>query len=312
MRIGLYLDLAVGAAPDGAQTWADPGLVMRGVRVGAPPDLFSLDGQDWGLAPFSPSELIARDYAPYRAIMDAVMSVAGAMRIDHAMGLERLWYIPDGATALAGAYVRQGLTDALVHATHEHKCLVIGEDLGIVPPGFRERMAARRIFSMRILVFENDAGVMRPLDGYPPDSLACLSTHDIAPLEAWWDCDEITLRLRLGRIGPADAEREYAARHREKIAMLGLAGLPPHHADRGLEEEVVVALHRVVASAASRLVAVRLEDVVGGRRLVNLPGTDREHPNWRNTLPLTVDEIAASERLARTLAAVRAARGGHS
>ena len=310
MRIGLYLDLAVGAAPDGAQTWADPSLVMRGIRVGAPPDLFSLDGQDWGLAPFSPSEMIARDYKPYREIMDAVMTHAGAMRIDHAMGIERLWYIPDGASAKEGAYVRQaGLTAALVEATHEHQTIVIGEDLGIVPPGFRERMANRRIFSMRIVAFEKQDGVMAELDAYPPDSLACLSTHDIAPLEAWWVGDEVALRHTLGRIGEDDVARELAARRAEKVAILRLGGLPPERADQPLDEEVLIAFHRVAASTSSRMFAIRLEDVVGGRRLVNLPGTDREHANWRNTLPLTVEEIARSERLAHTLAAVRAVRG---
>lgn len=309
MRIGLYLDLAVGAAPDGAQTWADPDLVMRGLRVGAPPDLFSSEGQDWGLAPFDPSELIQRNSAPYREIMDAVMSVAGAMRIDHAMGLERLWYIPDGATSKEGAYVRQGLTDALVDATHQHRTLVIGEDLGIVPPGFRERMARRRIFSMRILAFEKDDDVMRPLGAYPADSLACLSTHDIAPLEAWWAGDEILRRLGLSKLTEEDAHRELRGRRGEKVALLHLAGLDEDRADAALTEDIVIAYHRVAASTSSRLVAVRLEDVVGGRRLVNLPGTDREHPNWRNTLPLTVAEITHSERLARTLAAVRAARG---
>lgn len=310
MRIGLYLDLAVGAAPDGAQTWADPGLVMRGLRVGCPPDLFSQDGQDWGLAPFNPSELIAQDFGPYRAIMDAVMANAGAVRLDHAMGLERLWYIPDGAVAREGAYVRQaGLIDALVEATHEHRAIAVGEDLGIVPPGFRERMAARRIFSMRILAFERVDGVMRDLAHYPHDSLACLSTHDIAPLEAWWQADEIMTRRRLGKIDDADVARELGARRAEKSAILQLAGLPDHLADGPIDDAIVIAFHRVAASTASRMLAIRLEDVVGGRRLVNLPGTDKEHPNWRQTLPITVDEIVRSERLAMTLAAVRAIRG---
>ncbi|WP_108662976.1 4-alpha-glucanotransferase [Acuticoccus kandeliae] len=306
MRIGLYLDLAVGTAPDGAATWADPGLTMRGVRVGAPPDLFSLDGQDWGLAPFSPTELIARNFAPYRAVMSAVMRHGGAVRIDHAMGLERLFLIPDGATASGGAYVRQpGLTDQVVDATHHHKAIAIGEDLGVVPPGFRERMAARRIFSTRILSFERGPrGMMNAPSRYPKDALACISTHDMAPLAAWWVGDEIDIRFRLGRISEAVARHEYAVRRGEKEAILGLAGLPPRLAEDPLGDDIVVAFHKVAARTASRLLAVRLEDVVGGRRLVNLPGTDREHPNWRHTLPLDVEDIAASERLARTLRAV--------
>lgn len=310
MRIGLYLDLAVGESPDGASTWADPSLVMRGLRVGAPPDLFSLDGQDWGLAPLSPSQLVARGYAPYRAVMDAVMGEAGAMRIDHAMGLERLWLIPDGMDAKSGAYVRQpGLTEEVVAATHRNHGLAIGEDLGVVPPGFRERMAARRIFSMRILPFERGpSGMTHPAE-YPADALACLSTHDIAPLEAWWRGDEIDLRLALGRIDEAVAGVEHEARQAEKMGMLSLADLPAARAEADIDDDIVVAWHRLGARTASRLFTVRLEDVVGGRRLVNLPGTDREHPNWRKTLPVTVDEIVRSERLHATLAAVGAERG---
>ncbi|WP_420394493.1 4-alpha-glucanotransferase [Acuticoccus sp.] len=311
MRLGLYLDLAVGEAPDGASTWADPSLAMPGLRIGAPPDLFSLDGQDWGLAPLSPTALVERDFAPYRAVMSAVMAQAGAMRIDHAMGLERLWLIPDGVAPKDGAYVRQPrLTDQVVAATHRHRAVAIGEDLGVVPPGFRERMTARRLFSMRLLSFERGAhGALVAPARYPRDALACLSTHDIAPLEAWWRGDEIDLRLELGRIDADVAHAEHSARSRERAEMLGLAGLPPSRARGMLDDDLVVALHRLGARSASRLFAVRLEDVVGGRRLVNLPGTDREHPNWRRTLPMTVEEVARSERLHRVLSAVAAVRG---
>ena len=309
MRIGLYLDLAVGAAPDGASTWADPDLSMRGVTVGAPPDLFSRDGQGWGLAPLSPTALAAREFAPYRAVLAAVMRHAGAARVDHAMGLERLFLIPDGMQPVEGAYVRQaGLVEALVSATHAHGAVAIGEDLGIVPKGFRDRMAARRIFSTRIIPFERSGAHMIPPSRYPGDALACLSTHDIAPLEAWWRGDEIELRLSLGRIDDAIAAREHAARNADKRALLALAGLPPPRAHGPLDDGLVVALHRIVARTAARLAVVRLEDVVGGRRLVNLPGTDREHPNWRHTLPVTVDGIRDSPRLAAVLEAMRAER----
>jgi len=310
MRIGLYLDLAVGAAPDGAATWADPDLVMRGIRVGAPPDLFSAQGQDWGLAPLSPAALRARGFAPYRAILAAVMDDAGAARIDHAMGLERLYLIPDGAPALEGAYVAlPGLADVLVEESHRHHALAIGEDLGVVPEGFRDRMAARRIFSMRIVQFERDGARLRPPARYPRDSLACLSTHDIAPLEAWWDGDEIAVRQSLGTLSDEDAAHARAARAQEKAHLAALAGLPPGAARRPLDDALVIALHRLAARTASRMATVRLEDVLGGRRIVNLPGTDTEHPNWRRTLPVTVEEVAASPRLASVLAAMREARG---
>ncbi|WMS40801.1 4-alpha-glucanotransferase [Acuticoccus sp. MNP-M23] len=309
MRLGLYLDLAVGTAPDGAATWADPALAMRGARVGAPPDLFSSEGQDWGLAPLSPTVLQERDFAPYRAVMGAVMGPAGAARIDHAMGIERLFLIPDDASALDGAYVKfPGLTDVLVDETHRHSAIAIGEDLGVVPEGFRERMGARRIFSMRIVPFERDATSMRAPARYPADSLACFSTHDIAPLEAWWRGDDIAIRRELGGLSAADMARATRDRQAEKALVLGLAGLPPALAAGDLTDDLVVAIHRIAARSGSRMVAIRLEDVVGGRRLVNLPGTDREHPNWRKTLPLDVAAIAQSARLARVFNAMAKVR----
>ena len=149
---------------------------------------------------------------------------------------------------------------------------------------------------------------MRPPCRYPPDALACLSTHDLAPLEAWWVGDEIAVRKALGTLNPADAKRAIVARAEEKALLLGLAGLPPARSRDPIDDDLVVAIHRVVARSAARLAAVRLEDVVGGRRLVHLPGTDREHPNWRHTLPLTVDQILASERLRRVCAAMATAR----
>ncbi|MBJ3774973.1 4-alpha-glucanotransferase [Acuticoccus mangrovi] len=311
MRIGLYLDLAVGSAPDGAATWSDPGLTLRGLRIGAPPDLFSLDGQDWGLAPMSPTALVTRDFEPYLAILAAVMGNAGAVRIDHAMGLERLFLIPDDMPAVEGAYVRQpGLVEEVVAATHAHRAIAIGEDLGVVPVGFRERMVARRIFSTRILSFERDGMRMIPPARYPGDALACLSTHDMAPLAAWWLGDEIELRLDLGRIDERVARHERSARLVEKQLLLALSGLPATRAEGRLDDAIVVAFHRTLARTRSRLMAVRLEDVVGGRRLVNLPGTDHEHPNWRHTLPLDVEAVKGSELLRRVLRTVREARGG--
>ncbi|MEM8665490.1 MAG: 4-alpha-glucanotransferase, partial [Pseudomonadota bacterium] len=314
MRIGLYLDLAVGTAPDGHANWADPDLSLKGVTVGAPPDLFSTEGQSWGLAPLAPGVLQARRYAPYRAMLAAVMRHAGAVRIDHAMGLERLWLVPHGETAKRGAYVRQpGLVDEVVAATHRHQTIAIGEDLGIVPPGFRERMNARRLFSMRIAMFEREGArgrypVLRPPARYPGDALACVSTHDFAPLEAWWGEDDLAIREALGTLSQGNGAAERRDRHDVKVSLMNLMGLPPRMASEPLTDTVVVAYHRMVARTACRMMAVRLEDVLGGKRLVNLPGTDREHPNWRHTLPLDVDAVITSPLLSRVLSAVRAVR----
>lgn len=309
IRLGLYLDLAVGTARDGAAVWSDPALSMPQLRIGAPPDLFSNDGQDWDLAPLSPGQLVERDFAPYRAVLAAVMGPAGAMRIDHAMGLERIWLIPDGMTATEGAYVSMpGLTDEVVAASHRHRALAIGEDLGIVPPGFRERMTARRLFSMRIVMFERDGDELIAPKRYPMDALACLSTHDIAPLDAWWDGVDLDTRQSIGVLAAADAARERSDRETVKIALLEFVGLSPTLAHKPVTPKVRKGLHATLGRTACRLASVRLEDVVGAKRLVNVPGTDREHPNWRRTLPVTVDEIAGSERLREVLAAVRSAR----
>lgn len=313
MAIGLYLDLAIGTAPDGAATWADPGAILKGARVGAPPDLFTAAGQDWGLSALSPVALRQQACAPYCDVLSAAMANAGAMRVDHAMGLERLYLIPDGATAIDGAYVAMpDLTSALVDMSHRHKTLAIGEDLGVVPHGFRERMGERRIFSMRILPFERDGKRMRPPGAYPIASLACLSTHDMAPLRAFWSGDDIATRNEIGMLTGPHLESACRARDEEKALLVGLAGLPPRVSDHALNGDMVVRLHQALARSASKLMAIRLEDVVGDERLVNLPGTDREYPNWRHTLPVSVDEIASSETLQRVFLVARQARGSAS
>ncbi|MEM7694248.1 MAG: 4-alpha-glucanotransferase [Pseudomonadota bacterium] len=305
MRIGLYLDIAIGTVPDGAATWAEPDLAMRGVSIGAPPDVFSPEGQDWNLAPLAPTALVERDFAPYDDVLAAAMGHAGAVRLDHAIGLEQLFLVPAGRPPEGGAHHPQtGLIERLITASHAQKTLVIGDDIGVPPTGFRERMAARRIFSTRILLFEHDRFKLRRPQDYPRDALACLSTHDLAPLAALWRADDVAVRLKLGRLSARAARRERGIRFAGKQAILAMAGLSRLRALGPPSDRVVVAAHRLVATTAARLMAVRLEDVVGGRRLVNLPGTDREHPNWRCTLPLTVDEIAKSPRLHAVMQAV--------
>ena len=164
MRVGLYLDLAVGVAPDGSATWSDPSLSVAGARIGAPPDMFNAAGQDWGLAPMSPTEIVARAMQPVRALYDAGLKHAGALRIDHAMSLQRLFWIPSELPASAGTYVRypmDKLLAELASASRRHRAIVIGEDLGVVPHGFRETMQAWRLQGYRVLMFERDAAGFR-------------------------------------------------------------------------------------------------------------------------------------------------------
>ena len=272
MRIGLYLDFAVGEAPDGSGTWTDRDLVVHGVHVGAPPDYFNAAGQDWGLAPISPVGMAASGAAPFRALMEDATRRAGALRIDHAMALWQLFLIPEGRSPADGTYVRFPIGDmlrALAAASRTNGTIVIGEDLGNVPPGFRDVMDAAGILSYRILLFErDDAGFIAP-EEYPRNALVCLSTHDLPTFRGWWDGNDVELRVAFGLIGAEAAAEQSEVRETERRQLLddlrdaGLlaegAASDPDPADPAL----VVAAHRHLARTPSRLFAARLEDMVG-------------------------------------------------
>jgi len=308
MRIGLYLDLAVGVAPDGADTWSQSDTVVNGVRIGCPPDMFNDHGQDWGLAPYSPTALKTRDFVPFETMLRALMRNSGAVRIDHAMGLARLYWIPSEAPATNGAYVRfpfKDMLDHLARISQDCRALVIGEDLGTVPTGFREVLSEAEIQGYRVFYFEREEdGAFRPPQAYSHKALACLSTHDLPTLKGWWSGNDIDEREKVGASTPANAAAARENRKRERMLLLGLldsAGLlpsslapvmnetipcPAHFPDEGC-----VAVHALLATASSRLVAVQLEDLVGLEEQANVPGTVDEHPNWRRKLPLALSTI---------------------
>ncbi|MFC3170256.1 4-alpha-glucanotransferase [Paracoccus fontiphilus] len=317
MLVGLYLDVAVGEAADGSASWGRPE-VLPGVSIGAPPDYFNEFGQDWALAPLSPAAMGATRAAPFASLMATVMRHAGAVRIDHAMGLWQLFMIPAGATPAEGAYARYPLDDmlrALAAASNENGAVVIGEDLGNVPHGFREMMDAAGILSYRILFFEReDEGFVPPGD-YPVNALACLSTHDLPTFQGWWRCMDVELRERHGLISPDTARQQAEARpaeRRELVRALADAGLLARH-DVPTDSEdapldILVAVHRYLARTPSRLMAIRLEDLAGEIRPVNLPSTHDEYPNWRPKLGRTIEEIAQDAVFAAVLAGTRAER----
>lgn len=325
MRIGLYLDLAVGVAPDGAETWSDPSLTIRSARVGSPPDMFNSQGQDWGLAPLSPKALVERDYKPLREAFQALTSNAGAIRIDHAMGLARLWWIPEGVASSGGGYVRYPLgamVDAVAAASQANACLVIGEDLGTVPPGFRHTMETARILSYRVLYFERHRETeFLPPSAYPKLALACVSTHDLPTLAGWWNGADITLRAETGTQDAAATERDLAHRRNDRRALLiALAeeGLLPsdfRHAAAGavglpaeLPAGLAVAIHRFIARTPSVLVTVQLDDMVGATRQPNLPGTTNQYPNWRIRSEVSIEDLPGNERFLALAAAMREER----
>lgn len=317
MRIGLYLDVAVGVASDGMETWADPELVVAGARIGAPPDLFNAKGQDWGLAPLSPAILRARGLAPFERDLEGSMRHAGAVRIDHAMSVQRLFWIPGDATAAGGGYVRypfEEMLAKLADVSHAAEALVIGEDLGTVPKGFRERMAEAEVHSYRLMLFERDAdGTYLPPDVYPAQALACLATHDLPAFAGWWIGRDIELRSTIGLITQEVETQSRAERKAERQALLqALVAqrlLSKAEADEAagaetVPEAVVVAAHVFVARTPSRLMLAQLEDLVGATYQTNLPGTDREHANWRRILGPSLEDLAAHPLLSRVAAAI--------
>ncbi|HEV7276263.1 MAG TPA: 4-alpha-glucanotransferase [Devosiaceae bacterium] len=309
MQIGLYLDFAVGEAPDGSATWGEPDFTMRGVHVGAPPDYFSTNGQDWALAPLSPVALSGGTSTYYRDLIGDSMRYAGALRIDHVMGIQHLFLVPEGESPAAGTYVRfpiGRLVDDLAEMSHRYRTVVVGEDLGNVPRGFRDVMAAAGILSYRILYFERQDDAFAPPGRYPRDALACLSTHDLPTFEGWWRGDDVRLRHEHELIEAAAMEEQLAQRTLDRNQLCTMLqeedllaeadaeiALAAATAGAGrLPETLLVAIHRHLARTPSRLLAVRIEDLCGEREPVNLPGTVDSYPNWQRKLSLTLEEMA--------------------
>jgi 4-alpha-glucanotransferase len=300
MRIGLYLDMAVGVAPDGAMAWADPYLMVNGAHIGAPPDAFNAQGQDWGLIPQRPTSLIERDFEPLREDLRASMHHAGAVRIDHAMALQRLFWVPAGESAAEGTYVRYPLAGMLATVAEEsrhYRCVVVGEALGTVPVGFWPLLAAKKLQSYRVLFFERrqDGGFRRPR-GWPSHALGCVSTHDLPTLCGWWDDRDIEWRQKVGFIALEDAEAERRDRaHQRDLLWEALASqdlVSPNAAPRRLDADAIVAVHSYVAMSPVRLLGVQLEDSIGEVEQPNLPGASDPHPNWRRKLSAPLEALA--------------------
>ncbi len=295
LGIGLYRDLAVGTAPDGAEAWSEQSAYARGVSVGSPPDPFSASGQIWCLPPPNP---IARERTGENLLgplLRANMRHAGALRIDHAMGLSRLFWVPDNAPGSAGAYVGYDFEANLAEAaleSHRARCLVIGEDLGTVQDGFRETLARNDILSYRVLFFERDGLAFKPPASYPRTAVACAATHDIAPLAGWWRGGDIEERKAVGQIDETAANHALEERVVERRKLAEAVGEPQLSDEPGQPiEPIIRAVHRFIAETPSMLVAVQADDLVGEQAGINLPGTDRERPNWRRRLPLDSEDL---------------------
>jgi 4-alpha-glucanotransferase len=303
MPIGLYVDIAVGVHQHGADVWSQQDSVLADVSVGAPPDEFNPAGQNWGLAPFNPTALVESDFAALRVLMKSAMRHAGAIRLDHVLGLNRVFMIPQRCTANEGTYVRFPFEPSLKTIAQESlnaRCVVIGEDLGTVPEGFRETMARWGLWRYLVMLFEREGnGRFRPPEAYPAEAVATFNTHDLASLRGWLDAHDLRIKRGLGLDpGESDEARGWA----QQFFHASLDERAPAYAGEaatahGRNELAAVACF--LAQTPSRLVAIALDDILGERDQVNIPGTVNEHPNWRRKLPVMLEDLEGYEPLRR-------------
>lgn len=306
LSVGFYRDLAVGAAPDGAEAWAAGNSLLAGVSVGAPPDPLGPEGQVWGLPPPDPRAMIRTGFADQAALLAANMRHAGALRIDHAMGLARLFLVPDGARGAEGTYLAYPFAARLAEVKLESTragCLVVGEDLGTVPDGFHEALSRAEILSYQVLRFTPKEGAgLRPPARWPALAAACAATHDVATLRGWWEGADLAERVRLGLAHDPAAERAARAAEREALlALLRAEGIDP--------TDLLLAVHTLLARTPCTLVLVQADDLAGETIGVNLPGTDRQRPNWRRRLAPPVEALIESREAMAVFAALAGKEG---
>lgn len=313
--IGLYRDLAVGVNADGADAWSNQGDIVQGMSVGAPPDAFSPVGQDWGLPPPNPHRMRDTAYAGFIALLRANMRHAQALRLDHVMGLMRLFWIPGGLGVAGGAYVSYPFEDLLAIVALEscrNRCLVIGEDLGTVPDDFRGRLAAERLLSYRVLYFERwDNGLFRRPDAYPPLALVTPTTHDMPTIAGNWLGLDLQLRTDIGIYADdATIARETEGRARETEALLAaladqeISPEPPPADTPEALAALTCAVLRYAARTPSRLLVANIGDLLIERTQINLPGTVNEHPNWRQRMAEEVSTLADHPNVRAGVAAI--------
>jgi 4-alpha-glucanotransferase len=288
MKVGLYLDVAVGVQSDGFDAWNEQVAISRHLAVGAPPDPLNTAGQNWGLAGFNAAGLEIKSFEPYREMLRASMRHAGAIRLDHVLGLKRLYLVPHGFAADNGVYVQMPFEPLLAATAQEsvaHRCVVIGEDLGTVPEGFREQMAEWGIWSYQVMMFErDDRGAFRGADYYTANALVTFNTHDLSTYAGWRSFSDLKLKRSLGiDPGETDDSRWHA------LAMLN--DVLRRHA---IDHHDLYAVGSFLARTKSRLLTISLEDLLGVINQPNIPGTVNEHPNWRQRLPVALDGIISA------------------
>ncbi|SHO58659.1 4-alpha-glucanotransferase [Vibrio quintilis] len=325
MSIGLYRDLAVGVADSGSETWADKGSLVQDVSIGAPPDVLGPLGQNWGLPPLNPQELQATAYDAYIRLLRANMKHCGALRIDHVLGLLRLWWIPEGKTAVDGAYMYYPVDDMLsilALESHRYQCAVIGEDLGTVPDEIVDILADAGIHSYKVFFFETskDGGYFSPAH-YVPQSMATLCTHDMPTMRGFWHCEDLKTGRELG-LYPDEEQLKGLFDNRLRCKQEILYSVNWHgNLPEGIGMDATTvpmshalnqALHLHLAAGASALLSVQLEDWLEMDKPVNIPGTVDEYPNWRRKLSVNLDDLFARHdvnEIARRLTETRGKAG---
>jgi 4-alpha-glucanotransferase len=317
MPIGLIADLAVGADSGGSHCWARQDQILQGLTIGAPPDMLNGSGQNWGLAAFSPTGLRANGFAAFLEMLRAAMRHAGGVRIDHALGLRRLWVVPEGHSSQDGAYLAFPQADLLrliALESHRSRTIVVGEDLGTIPAGFQDELAAAGVLGMRVLWFERDPQHFFPPQHWTKLAVAMTSTHDLPTLAGWWRGRDLEWRAKLNMAGgPEGQAREGHERFGDRYLLwdaMRASGAaqgdpPPNEAP----ERFVDAATKHVASATSDLLILPIEDALGLDEQPNLPGTMTEqHPNWCRRLPGMAETLLEAPHVSARLQSLEEAR----
>jgi 4-alpha-glucanotransferase len=313
LSVGLYTDLALGSDSRGSDAWAFPGLFAENASAGAPPDEFSAQGQDWAFPPLDPHRLRRGSYDYWIRLLRAAFAHAGALRIDHAMGLARLYWIPKGRPATEGAYIRYPEADLLgilALESHRHGALVIGEDLGTVPRGLVARLARRGILSSRVLYFERAGGSFRSSRSYSNRALVSANTHDLVPLAGFLSGRDLEMRRRVGQL-ESDGDLREAMRERDLSSQalfrrLEVEGVLQRGTRPPSAAQFAVAVAAFLSRTPAPLVAIALDDLGGEEEPVNLPGVGPDrHPSWTRRMKLELEALASSPEARAGLRAAR-------
>ncbi|OOF41205.1 4-alpha-glucanotransferase [Rodentibacter mrazii] len=319
MQLGIYGDLAVNSSRGSVDVWSDPELYCVNISIGAPPDPLGPVGQNWNLPPYNPSVLKARGFAPFIEMLQANMQYFGVLRIDHVMGLFRLWWIPEGKTAQEGAYVHYPFDELMAILAIEsvrHQCLIIGEDLGTVPDEVRSKLNELQIFSYFVLYFAQRDMQFPHCSAYPKNAYAAIGTHDVPSLQSFWHCRDLELFDQLNILRGEALKQKYDQRMIDKQALINSLRrdhyLPPNYEGDALSmamhDNLNFVIHRYLAESESKLIGVQLENLLSQEVVFNLPGTLDEYPNWRKKLAQPLEFIFNNESLQIFFAMLNEAR----